>query len=394
MIFCLPSPPLIVSCPVQENFRLASDDLQDWLTLHFTPGLGPAGLKQLIDYFGGPGQILDAEYGDIVTVPGVRKAAATKICSGQALEKAKKELERTEKANISIVTLNDPAYPAILRNIHDPPFLLYVKGDPKALDCAGIGVVGARAATEYGKHVSKNLAARLARKGLTVISGLALGIDTAAHKGALAAGGKTVGILGCGIDVVYPRQNIRLFREVSESGAIATEYPMGTRPEGYHFPARNRIISGLSLGVAVVEAARKSGSLITAQLALDQGRDVFAVPGRVDSSKSEGAHRLLQDGAKLVLSVDDIIEELNPGLLGKYFKPAENGSDNKKNFQGLDAEANRIYSFLDVYPKSIDEIIRGTGLTAQKVSELLLTMELKGMVAALPGKQYRKVVDL
>lgn len=373
---------------------MASDDLQDWLTLHFTPGLGPAGLKQLIDYFGGPRQILDAEYGDIVTVPGVRKAAATKICSKQAIEKAKKELERTEKANISIITLNDPDYPAILRNIHDPPFLLYVKGDPKALDCAGIGVVGSRAATEYGKHVSKNLAARLAQKGLTVISGLALGIDTAAHKGALAAGGKTVGILGCGIDVVYPRQNIRLFREVSESGAIATEYPMGTRPEGYHFPARNRIISGLSLGVAVVEAARKSGSLITAQLALDQGRDVFAVPGRVDSSKSEGAHRLLQDGAKLVLSVDDIIEELNPGLLGKYFKPAENGSDSKKKFQGLDAEANRIYSFLDVYPKSIDEIIRGTGLTAQKVSELLLTMELKGMVAALPGKQYQKVVDL
>ncbi|MCK5232541.1 MAG: DNA-processing protein DprA, partial [Desulfobulbaceae bacterium] len=263
----------------------------------------------------------------------------------------------------------------------------------KTLACAGIGIVGARAATEYGKRVSKNMAARLAGKGLTVISGLALGIDTAAHKGALAAGGKTIGVLGCGIDVVYPRQNVRLFREISESGAIVTEYPMGTKPEGYHFPARNRIISGLSLGVTVVEAARKSGSLITAQLALDQGRDVFAIPGRVDSSKSEGVHRLLQDGAKLVQSVDDIIEELNPGLLGENFNTPEIGPNNKDFLQGLDAEAKLIYSFLDVYPKTIDEIIRGAGLTAQKVSELLLTMELKGLVAALPGNQYQKVVD-
>ncbi len=378
---------------VQEEFYLTSDNLQDWLTLHFTPGVGPTGLKRLIDHFGGPRQILEAEYREIITVPGVKKTAASKICSGQSLEKAKKELERAEKAGISIITLNDPSYPAILRNIHDPPFLLYVKGDPKTLACAGIGIVGARAATEYGKRVSKNMAARLAGKGLTVISGLALGIDTAAHKGALAAGGKTIGVLGCGIDVVYPRQNVRLFREISESGAIVTEYPMGTKPEGYHFPARNRIISGLSLGVTVVEAARKSGSLITAQLALDQGRDVFAIPGRVDSSKSEGVHRLLQDGAKLVQSVDDIIEELNPGLLGENFNTPEIGPNNKDFLQGLDAEAKLIYSFLDVYPKTIDEIIRGAGLTAQKVSELLLTMELKGLVAALPGNQYQKVVD-
>lgn len=372
---------------------MASDNLQDWLALHFTPGVGPTGLKRLIDHFGGPRQILEAKYREIVTVPGVKKAAASKICSGHSLEKAKKELDRAEKAGISIITLNDSTYPAILRNIHDPPFLLYVKGAPQTLACAGIGVVGARAATEYGKRVSKNLATRLVGKGLTVISGLALGIDTAAHKGALAAGGKTIGVLGCGIDVVYPRQNVRLFREISESGAIVTEYPMGTRPEGYHFPARNRIISGLSLGVAVVEAARKSGSLITAQLALDQGRDVFAIPGRVDSNKSEGTHRLLQDGAKLVHSVDDIIEELNPGLLGENFKNPETGPNNKDFIQGLDAEAKLIYTHLDVYPKTIDEIIRGAGLKAQKVSELLLTMELKGLVAALPGNQYQKVVD-
>jgi DNA processing protein len=259
-------------------------------------------------------------------------------------------------------------------------------------------VVGSRAASSYGLKMAEELAGQLARRGLTVISGLAMGIDAAAHRGALAAGGQTIGVLGCGLDVIYPEQNRKLFELIPENGAIVSEYPLGTGPDGFRFPARNRIISGLGLGVVVVEATQRSGSLITAELALDQGRDVFAVPGRADSVKSTGTHRLLQAGAKLVLDVNDITSEL---LLADQSagKKAAAASDKiagaaSDKIAGaaraeLNAEEKKIIDLLEVYPKTVDDVIVGSKLPVERVNELLLILEFKGLCEVLPGRQYQ-----
>lgn len=362
--------------------------LLDWLTLYLTPGLGPGGCKRLVDYFGGPRQVLEADFQDINRVAGLKKAAKKALSQSSAYREAEKEIQKAHREGIAIITWDDQAYPELLRNIHNPPVLLYVKGDPTLLGYAGLGIVGARAATSYGLKIAEDFAFLLAERGLTVFSGLALGIDTAAHQGALKAKGKTVAVLGNGLDIVYPSQNIKLFDKIAAKGALVSEYPLGTKPDGFRFPARNRIISGLSLGVLVTEAAQRSGSLITANLALEQGREVFAVPGRIDSAKSAGAHRLVQEGAKLVHTVGDILEELQ---LDEE-RPAGESYIQKENRSvfNLTPEAAKIFSFLDVYPKTIDEIIRGTTLSSQKVSEQLLLLELEGLVESLPGKQYKK----
>jgi DNA processing protein len=223
---------------------------------------------------------------------------------------------------------------------------------------------------------------------------MALGIDTAAHKGALAAGGRTIAVLGCGLDIIYPPSNHKLYRDIASSGAVVTEYPLGTMPDNFRFPARNRIISGLSLGVVVVEAANRSGSLITASHALEQGREVFAVPGRIDSVKSAGTHTLLQQGAKLVHSVNDIVEELS--YPGSQVHGEGTGHENTKQrpFEQLNQEEAALFKCLEEYPRTIDEIVRESGLTPQKTNELLLLLELKGLVESLPGKSYQKSSSL
>ena len=253
-------------------------------------------------------------------------------------------------------------------------------------------MVGSRAATDYGKNIAYSFAHGLAEQGFAIISGLAFGIDAEAHRGALRAGGATIAVLGCGVDIEYPRENARLYREIPENGALVSEYPLGTPPEAFRFPARNRIISGLSRGVMVVEASKRSGSLITANHALEQGREVFAIPGRVDSMKSAGAHFLLQQGAKLVQSVEDIVEEF-PAVAAAKNRSGEQADHTCKSTSAvtdLSSEEALLLSVLDVYPKNIDEIIRETDLKAQKVSELLLLLELKGVVKALPGTCYTR----
>lgn len=361
---------------------------RDWLALYLTPGLGMRSWQKLLSCYTSPSDVLEAGPDNIRKMrTGVSDKVVGCIDKKKLRKLADDELARADKAKVRVILQTDDIYPERLRTIHDPPALLYVKGNDALLSTACIGMVGARAASVYGQRIAEDLAKRLTSRGLTVVSGLALGIDAAAHSGALRGSGATIGVLGCGLDVVYPRQNRKIYEEMADRGAIVSEYPFGSQPEAFRFPARNRIISGLSLGVVVVEAARRSGSLITAGLALDQGREVFAIPGRIDSSKSEGTHRLLQQGAKLVHTVEDIIEELVFPAFGEISPIV--GDEHVGPPVSLTENENKLYTFLDVYPQTIDEITLRSCLPVQKVNELLLMLELKGVVVSLPGGQYQ-----
>jgi DNA processing protein len=362
------------------------DHLRDWLSLYLAPGLGSILWDRLLAVFGTPANVLQAHSRELQKVPGVGAKLAAAIDYDILSRAADTELTTASQKDTEILCLADPRYPALLKEIHDPPRILYVRGDLSAISSPCIAMVGSRAATVYGKKIAHNFARQLAGYDLTVVSGVALGIDSAAHRGALETG-KTIGVLGCGVDVVYPKPHRDLYGEIVKKGVLISEYPFGTRPDAFRFPARNRIISGLSLGVVVVEAASKSGSLITAELALDQGRDVFAIPGRVDSPKSHGAHRLLQEGAMLVQSVDDIILQL-----GLSHKSPDSLQKNEKIYTtDLTPEEKTLYGLLDVYPQTIDDLILSSGFRPDKMAELLLLLELKGVVESLPGNQYKAV---
>jgi DNA processing protein len=344
-------------------------------------------------HFGSPDKVLSAGIQDLTAVCRLRRESLAALCDAgreNLIALANDEIAQTAEQNITIIAYDDPLYPPLLKNIHGPPVVLYVRGNPEVLNCKGIGMVGSRAATHYGKSIAEKMANSLAGQGFTIISGMALGIDTAAHKGALAAEGGTIAVLGCGLDIIYPPGNHRLYKDIAASGAVVSEYPLGTIPENFRFPARNRIISGLSLGVVVVEAANRSGSLITASLALEQGREVFAVPGRIDSVKSAGTHTLLQQGAKLVHSVNDIVEEfLYTEVQGNKTDTAK--EKKQKDFSAqLNSEETALLACLEVYPRTIDEIVRESGFSPKKTNELLLFLELKGIVQLLPGNSYQK----
>lgn len=362
----------------------------DWLTLHLVPGLGAAGFRKLVETFGSATQALTAGRKALQQVPGLRTEAIDAISNGPPYHEAERELQRTAQLGISLLCFGDPSYPAILAGIYKPPMVLYLKGKVELLSKVGLAVVGSRAATSYGLKVARDLSGQLAAKGLVIVSGLALGIDTAAHAGALAVGGETIAVLGCGLDVDYPKSNARLAEQIGEAGLLVSEYRLGTQPDAYRFPARNRIISGLARGVLVVEAAQRSGSLITARLALDEGREVFAIPGRVDSVKSTGTHRLLQEGAKLVSSIDDILEELG-WQVGSSCAVQVSDRPAAASTVRLAEDEERILQLLDVYPKHIDVIISQAQLGVAKVNEVLLRLELHGLIETLPGQQYRAV---
>ncbi len=362
---------------------------RDWLTLHLVPGLGAVGFRKLVEAFGTPAAALRAGRKDLQQVAGVRSEAIQSMVTGPPYQEAERELKRIEPLGISMLCFGDPDYPPLLATIYNPPMVFFVKGDPKVLSENGLAVVGSRAATSYGLKIARDLSSQLAAKGLVVVSGLALGIDTAAHAGALAAGGRTVAVLGCGLDVSYPKTNERLAAQISEHGALVSEYCLNTQPDAFRFPARNRIISGLSRGVLVVEAAHRSGSLITARLALDEGREVFAIPGRVDSVKSTGTHRLLQEGAKLVGSIDDILDEL--GGPARYPALAPGAGHATSSTMALSDDEIQILQLLDVYPKHIDTIVNQARLGVAKVSEILLLLELHGLIEAVAGQQYRSL---
>ncbi len=364
-----------------------SDTARDWLALAFLPGVGSTTLCRLAQRYGTPSAVLSGPDLDSEINPRLARILTDQKLSTEARRRSEQELDCLNRGRISLVCYGDPTYPEQLCALADPPVFLFYRGDLSCLQKPSVALVGSRAATSYGREVSYKLATGLAHQGILVVSGVALGIDARAHHGALSAGGLTAGVLGCGLDVVYPRANKELYSMIAGQGVLLSEYPSGTRPDGFRFPARNRIISGLVHGVVVVEATLKSGSLITARLALDQGREVFAVPGRIDSAKSQGAHHLIRQGAHLVQDINDITAELG---LERQTVPVQATGTDKVMVEG--EEELRVLDCLDVYPVDIDTVQRVTGLESGRVLDLLLQLELKGLVRQQPGQMYEKIV--
>lgn len=352
------------------------------------PGIGVTRFWQLVKHFGSPEEVLAQSAEELGKFPGIRKTFLSAIDKKREVEQScKMQINRLDTIGAEILTFHDEFYPASLKEIADPPPVLFIRGRKEVLACNCVAMVGSRASTSYGRKTAFSLSKRLAAAGVTIVSGLALGIDSQAHMGAIDAEGNTIAVLGCGIDVVYPKQNRQLFDQVIEHGAVVSEYPLGTKPEGFRFPARNRIISGLCKGVLVVEAAKKSGSLITAQMALDEGREVYAVPGQVDSCKSEGTHWLLQQGAKLVVSENDIFEDLRLVSPPPYSKV----NSSEEVIPDLDTGVSQLYNYVESYPLSRDELLIKSGLNISEFSEFLLILELEGLVEILPGDKVSRV---
>lgn len=356
-----------------------------WTGLKSISGIGNVTFRRLLERFDTPEAVLSQKTETLALVKGVTPAICHAITNKLWQNFAEKECELLKKSDARLVTFTDEEYPKSLFEIPDPPPFLYVRGKLDALS-GTVAIVGSRRATSYGLMSAKRFSEALAAFGFTIISGGARGIDTAAHRGALASNGNTIAVLGCGIDKTYPPENEKLFSEISGNGALISECPFGTMPLAENFPRRNRIISGLSRGVLVVEAAEKSGSLITAQYALEQGRDVFAVPGSILSSASRGCNRLIKQGAKLVDCVEDILEEFT-GFLESGTGSRTSRTDTPRSFSLSPREA-AVYELLARTPLHIDDIIIQSELTAGEVSSMLLTLELKGAVNALPGGHF------
>jgi DNA processing protein len=357
-----------------------------WLGLKLIPELGNRSLLRLLRHFQTPAAVLSADAAAVAAVPGLKETARAALIKKAMIRSPEAEWAALQKQGIELLCLNDPQYPTNLAAISDPPAVLFVRGTLEARDLVSVAVVGSRAASPMGLIFTERLCGDLARAGVTVVSGLAVGIDSSAHRGALRVRGRTLAVLGCGLDVDYPRGNDKLRREIAESGAMLSEFPLGTPPAPGHFPMRNRIISGLALGVVVVEAAHRSGSLITARLALEQGREVFAVPGMAHHYRSVGPHRLLKEGAKLVESAEDILEEIRPLIRPSRLTRGE--VDQAAGTPPVTPEEAPLLATLDLHPRHIDEICRSLQWPASRVMSVLLALELKGAVNQLPGKYF------
>jgi len=362
-----------------------SDDAADWVALRAAAGIGDATGRRLVAAFGTPARALAAgaaALGAAGLAPGLAPALTA---ARRDRDAARAEVARIAAAGARLVRCTDPEYPAALRETAGAPLYLLARGAPLVAEPA-VAVVGARRATPYGRDVAHRLATELVQAGVTVVSGLARGIDGAAHEGALAGGGLTVAVLGSGIDVVYPPEHADLAARIASSGTLLSERPPGEAPLPAHFPARNRIIAGMTLGTVVVEAAERSGALITARLAVDEGREVFAVPGRIDSPLALGPHRLIQSGAKLVAGVDDVVAELVPAL-ARRGAPALAGAAPA----AADPADDAVLALLAAGPLGVDRLVRESGLAAPEVLARILDLELRGVVAQLPGKQITLV---
>jgi DNA processing protein len=358
------------------------------IALNMLPTVGPVRLRKLLEVFQEPEQILAAKRSELRKVEGIGNEVADQISSWQSTIDLSAELQRIRDFRATVITQRSPSYPGPLREIHAPPIVLYVWGEIEERDHHAIGVIGARRTTHYGMESAKKLAYQLAYSGLTVISGLARGIDTAAHQGALAAKGRTIAVIGSGLARLYPPENALLAEKIrSGNGAVVSEFSMDIDPDRQTFPMRNRIISGWSHGILVVEAGLNSGALITAAQALEQGRSVYAVPGHINAPSAMGSNRLIQQGAKLIMDASDILEDLE--ILVPEAKPSAKTAT--RPLPPLSEEERRVYNAIEASETSIDDIAESSKLPIAAVSSTLLQLELKRLVKQLPGKYFVKL---
>jgi DNA processing protein len=380
---------------VQEN----SPDIENWLKLLRADGVGPVTFVKMLKHFGSAERVLGASVSELAKIDGIGFKTAERIASSRDKFDAGAELELARKLGIWLVNLADERYPPVLKRIYDPPPVLYVKGSLSRQDNLAVSIVGSRHCSLYGQEQASRFAHFLGSAGFTICSGMARGIDTAAHQGALSAGGRTIAVQGCGLARIFPPENKKLLEMIAESGACVSELPLQAEPLAVNFPPRNRIIAGLSLGTIVVEAAPRSGALITAKAALDYDREVMAVPGKIDSPLSRGAHQLIKQGARLIESVEDIMEAL--GQIGEQLHEhvsnaaeeaaarAEKSLFDAGKLKLSDAEK-KIYDYLTKEPTHIEQIIAETSLTPGVVNATLISLRLKGLIKQFPGSLFAK----
>lgn len=359
--------------------ELTNKDLKYWVGFSLIPGIGRVRLTQLENHFGNLTDAWKATPAELKQ-SGLDAASIRAVTSCRTKISPEAELEKLDRYGVKALTYHDPGYPSRLKEIYDYPPLLYLRGSLQPEDEWCLSVVGTRRATVYGRQVTEEIVSDLARNKITIVSGLAKGIDTIAHHSALEAGGRSLAVFGCGLDIVYPSENAELARRVMQRGALISEYPLGTKPKPEHFPRRNRIMSGLSLGVLVIEAGDTSGAMITAHLALEQNRDVFAIPGSILSPASQGTNHLIQEGAKLVSDYTDILEELNLTVVAQQ-------AEMKGLIPPSDTES-LLMKQLGAEPTHIDEVCRSSGLPVSTVSSTLAMMELKGLVKQMGSMNY------
>jgi DNA processing protein len=363
------------------------DPRESLVALNMIDHVGPVRVRQLLEHFGDAPAILRASKSQLLQVRGIGEETAEAIANWEKSADLNNELKRIQDYSCHILTQNDADYPDLLRQIYDPPIVLYVKGRLTAKDKNAVAMVGSRLTTHYGLETARKLAYQLAYVGVTVVSGGARGIDTAAHQGALSAKGRTVAVLGNGINIVFPPENVELFERIAAHGAVLTQFPFNRKADKQSFPIRNRIVAGMSLGTVVVEANLVSGALITANFAVEYGRQVFAVPGRIDSPQSKGCHDLIKKGAKLCEGAEDVLSEF------EYLFPASNRPPSPAESGTLPAltlseNEQKVYEVLSHEEVAMDDVIRRSGLPASAASVTLLSLEMKRLIKQVPGKLF------
>lgn len=372
------------------------DEKEYWFWLLNIKGIGYIKTKKLLDYYKNPMEIYCADRKELLVMDYLKITDVNNITESRNMDNIKKTYETMVLNGVDMVLRNEENYPKKLNNIYDPPFGIYYRGSLPKDEKPTISIVGARNCSHYGKEVSKYFAQKLANAGIQVVSGMARGIDAWAHKGALLAKGTTFGVLGCGVDICYPKENIEIFMDMQENGGILSEFPLKTMPRAGNFPVRNRIISGISDGVLVIEAEKKSGSLITVDMALEQGKNVYAIPGRIDDSLSMGCNNLIRSGAKIVTDVCDILEDFMGVQVhenkGEMY-PVQ-GHKSKKNKIVLETETKIVYACLRLEPKHIEEIVSESGLKFSDVLDKLFQLEDLGLIIQTTNSYYAKVNDI
>lgn len=375
--------------PLRAVKAKLEDNLKYWVALNIVLGEKLKEIKQILARFPNIQDLFRVSTADLAVL-GLNEELAARLISSGTLERAEKDIEKLHRKKYTIITLEDRNYPKYLRETFDPPCVLYCAGRSDVLDALSVSIVGARKPTPYGRAVAEKLAFDLASRGMVIVSGLARGIDSMAHWGALRSG-RTVAVMGSGLDVIYPKENRKLFEKIKESGVVITEFPLGASPLGFHFPMRNRIISGLSLAVVVVEATKSSGSLITARLALEQNREVMAVPGNTTSELSRGTNWLVKTGAKLVEKWEDVAEELPSPIRDQLL--AQAGENTRQPLPSVNPDEQKVLALLKADElTTVDELVEQTEFSVAEILSLSLQLELKGYISQYSGKNFQRKI--